>query len=371
MSGTIFWCAVLVTAASYFGYPLLLYILCVVQRRPVRKRNITPFVSLLIPAYNESTVIRRKVENSLMLDYPPDRLEIVIASDGSSDTTTTIAEALADGDRVRVFSYPDNRGKCAVLNAAVKCLRGEIIVFSDATTLLEPDSVRHLIENFADPTVGAASGRYRVMKPNGTEIGAMEELYWKYEGFLKRCESQLASIVGSHGHLHGIRKALYPFPATGTINDDFVIPLSVIAKGYRTIYEPAAVGYEEAREMAGFRRRVRIMAGNFQQLREIQTLLRPCRPLPLFFFLFHKVSRLVVPLALFTMFVANVFLASEPLYFAALLAQIAFYFTAALGAVIAFRSRALMLPFYFSMINVAAFVGCYHALTNRRSMAWK
>ena len=156
------------------------------------KRPIRPFVSLLIPAYNEAGVIERKIANSLALDYPPDRLEIVIASDGSRDSIADIARRLADGTFVRLLAFPENRGKMAALNASVPQLRGEVIVFSDATAMLEPDSVRLLMESFADPAVGAVSGHYKISAHAGVDIGTSEDLYWRYESFLKAQESQLS-----------------------------------------------------------------------------------------------------------------------------------------------------------------------------------
>lgn len=367
----IFWIAVFVPFYAYLGFPLVLLALRLVIRRDVKKGPIQPFVSLLIPAYNENDVIARKIENSLALNYPPDRLEIVVASDGSKDRTAETAQKLADGIRVRVLAFAQNRGKIATLNASVLELRGEIIVFSDASAMLPADSVRLLIENFADPAVGAASGLYKIVKADEVDVGKSEDLYWRYETFLKIQESRLASILGGHGQLNAIRKELYPYPPAGTINDDYIIPVSVLAKGYRAVYEPAAVVYEEAHEMTGFGRRIRIMAGNVQQLREIKGLLRPLRPMPLFFFLSHKVSRLVVPFAMLVALIANLFLLDSPFYLAIFCAQLVFYVLAGLGTVLSLRPKILMLPFYFTMINAAAFLGFYHALTHRRSMAWK
>ena len=367
----IFWSAVFLSWYAYLGYPLVLLALRLVIRREVRKQPITPFVSLLIPAYNEADVIERKIENSLALDYPSDRLEIVVASDGSRDQTVQIAQSHADGKRIRVLAFPENRGKVATLNASIPELLGEVIVFSDAPAMLDPTSVRRLVENFADPAVGAVSGLYKVVKADQVNIGTSEDFYWKYETFLKVQESQLASTLGGHGHLHAIRKELYPFPPPGTINDDYVIPVSVLAKGYRAVYEPSAIVYEEAQEMTGFGRRVRIMAGNIQQLREIKGLLSPLRPLELFFFLSHKVSRLLVPIAMLAALAANLFLLSTPVYLAFFCAQLVFYLLAAFGAVWQLRPKTLMLPFYFCMINLATFFGFYHALTNRRNLAWK
>jgi cellulose synthase/poly-beta-1,6-N-acetylglucosamine synthase-like glycosyltransferase len=259
----------------------------------------------------------------------------------------------------------------AVLNASVPELRGEIIVFSDASAMLAPDSVRRLVENFADPSVGAVSGRYQVVRPAEVNIGAPENLYWKYETFLKAEESQLASVLGGHGQLHAIRKTLYPYPPRETINDDYVIPLSVLSRGFRAVYEPAALVWEEAREMTGFARRIRIMAGNLQQLRNLPQLLRPFQPLPVFFFLSHKVIRLLAPFAMLAALGANLFLLSSPTYIAMFYLQIGFYTLAAFGLTGWLRPRALALPFYFCMVNAATFFGLYHALTSRKSMAWK
>ena len=370
-----FWLAAAVPVYAYVGYPLVLAMLSAVIRRPVRRGPVpdpdAPMVSLLIPAYREAAVIEEKIRNSLALDYPADRIEIVVACDGSPDETPALARRMADGDRVRVLDYPINRGKIDVLNASVPELRGEVVLFSDAAALLYPDAVARLVSNFADPSVGAASGKYTVVKADEVPIGRSEDFYWRYETFLKVLESRISSTLGAHGHLHAIRKALYPFPPPGTINDDYIIPASVIARGYRAVYDPTAIVYEAAQEMTGFGRRVRIMAGNVQQLREIKPLLWPPRILPLYFFLSHKAARLAVPFAMAAALVANVLLARTAPYNALLLLQVAFYLLAIVGAVWKLRPRLLALPYYFTMINVAVFFGLYHALTSRRRMSWE
>lgn len=363
----VFWIAVSIVLYAFAGYPLLLLMLRLAIRREVRKAPIRPFVSLLIPAYNEARVIARKIENSLALHYPKDRIEIVVVSDGSSDETVPIARSMGG---VRMLAFPRNRGKVAALNAAIPELRGEIVVFSDASAMLAPDSVRRLVENFADPSVGAVSGRYCTVKPNEVNIGASEDLYWKYEAFLKIQESRLASTLGAHGHLHAIRKDLYPFPASETINDDYVIPLSVLGRGFRAVHEPAALVFEEAREMTGFGRRIRIMAGNLQQLRHLAQLIKPFQPLPLLFFLSHKVVRLLVPFAMVAALAASLFLMRFETYRVLLAGQLVFYALAAAGLTGRLRPAALRLPFYFCMVNSAAFFGLYHAITRHR-VAWK
>jgi len=367
----IFWISAAIPVYAYPGYPLVLLLLARVIRRHVRKAPVEPTVSLLIPAYNEADVIEQKIRNSLDLDYPADRMEILVASDGSSDGTAEIAAQFADSVRLRVLAFPVNRGKIATLNDGIRECAGEIVVFSDAAAFLYPDSLRRLVSNFADPEVGAVSGRYTVVKAEDVAIGKSEDFYWKYETFLKKKESEIASTLGGHGHLHAIRRELYPFPPAGTINDDYIIPVSVLAKQYRAVYEPDAIVYEEAHEMTGFGRRVRIMAGNFQQLREIKGVLKPFRPLPLFFFLSHKASRLLVPFAMLAALIANFFLLRSAFYQALFWLQIAFYALAILGTIWKLRPRTLLLPFYFCMINAATFFGAYHALTSRRRMAWK
>jgi biofilm PGA synthesis N-glycosyltransferase PgaC len=367
----ILWFSLGVPFYAYAGYPALLLVLRLAFHRPIRKQPVEPTVTLLIPAYNEASHIAGKIRNSLQLDYPREKIEILVACDGSRDDTPEIAQGMADGVRVRVLRFPENRGKISTLNDGVREARGEIVVFSDASALLYRDSVRWLMTNFGDPAVGAVSGKYTVIGADEVGIGESEDFYWKYETWLKVQESELDSTLGSHGHLHAIRRALYPYPAPGTINDDYVIPVSVLAKGYRAVYEPRAIVYEEAREMTGFGRRVRIMAGNLQQLREIKGLLRPFRLLPLFFFLSHKVTRLLVPFAMVSALAANALLLPSAYYRSLFWLQALFYGLALLGAIFPLRPKLLLLPYYFSMINTAVFFGLYHTLTSRRTMVWK
>jgi cellulose synthase/poly-beta-1,6-N-acetylglucosamine synthase-like glycosyltransferase len=371
---TVLWVSAALAVYIYFGFPLLLALLQRVARRPVAKKPIEPTVSVLVAAYNEERVIEAKIRNSVALDYPTDRIDIAIACDGPRDSTTSIAQrvaAEAGEGRVHVFAYPKNRGKLYVLNDTMRELTGEIVVLTDAATMLSRDAVRVLASNFADPNVGAVSGIYRIARGDEAALGNQEDLYWKYETFLKRAEGDVSSILGCHGALYAIRRELYPYPAPTTINDDYVIPMRILQQGYRVVYDEGAVGTEEAHEMAGFSRRVRIMTGNFQQLSELKALTSPLRAGPLFFFLSHKAGRLVVPLAMIAMFVANLFLLDEPFYRGLFWLQVAFYALVFLGALVKLRPKILRLPYYFCMINAAAFLGMYHALRGGRAMAWR
>jgi len=369
----LFWIAAGLVAYTYAGYPLLLAAMRAIFRRPVERRPIEPppFVSILVPAYNESRVIAEKIRNVLAIDYPADRYELVVACDGPSDGTSDIVRSMADGARVRAFIFEQNRGKLHVLNDVVPQLRGEIVAFSDASSMLEPEAIRRLVANFADERVGAASGVYRVQKKDAAQLGRQEDFYWKYETFLKKQEAAIGSILGAHGSLYAIRRDLYPFPRPDTINDDYVIPLRIVQRGFRVAYEPGAVAHEEAHEMGGFGRRVRIMAGNVEQLREIGPLLWPPRPLMLFFFLSHKAARLVVPAALVVAAIANLALLDRPVYRALAVLQLAFYALVALGGFVQLRPKILRLPYYFCMINAAVLVGAYHVLRGRHTLRWK
>jgi biofilm PGA synthesis N-glycosyltransferase PgaC len=364
----ILWMSLALPVYAYVGYPILLLLLRPWFQRPIDKQPIQPSVSLLVTAYGEGEIVADKIRNILALDYPPDKLEVVIACDGPRNGTAQYAQQAAAGTAIKVIAYPVNRGKIASLNATVPQLQHDLIVFSDAAAMLKSDSLRRLVASYADPQVGAVSGKYRVIQPDQVDIGQSEDFYWKYETFLKVIESELSSTLGGHGHLHSIRRELYPFPAPGTINDDYVIPVSVLGKGYRAVYEPLAIVYEEAREMAGFGRRVRVMAGNIQQIREIRTVLN--QPLPLFFFLSHKVSRLAVPFCMVAALLVNLLLLDQPFYRALLVAQAAFYSLAIAGCWVPFP-KLLMLPYYFCMINLATFVGAYYAATSLRKMSWK
>jgi cellulose synthase/poly-beta-1,6-N-acetylglucosamine synthase-like glycosyltransferase len=370
MAKLLFWISTGFTVYVYFGYPLLLWGLQAVFRSSPRKQSIEPSVSLLVAAYNEAAVIGEKIRNSLALDYPADKLEIVVASDGSKDATAEIVrgfEGQASG-RVRLLNFEKNRGKIVVLNEAVPELRGEIVAFSDASSMLAADSVRVLVQSFDDARVGAASGVYRLLKKDQAQLGAQEDLYWKYETFLKVQEARLGAFTGAHGSLYAIRRALYPFPTANTINDDFTIPMRILERGHRVAYEPGAVAYEEAHEMEGFSRRVRITAGNIEQMREIKSLIWPPRPFVLFCLLSHKTGRLVVPIFMMIALAANIVLRGQFPYNWLLVGQAIFYGLAVLGALVSLRPKVLRLPYYFCMINSSLFAWLYQAVRHGKAI---
>jgi hypothetical protein len=366
-----FWISVGFPVYVYIGYPILLWVLQAGIRSSPRKERIEPSVSLLVAAYNEASVIADKIRNSLALDYPLDKLEIVVASDGSKDATAEIVRSFAAAEsagRVRLLNFEKNRGKTVVLNEAVPELHGEIVAFSDASSMLAQDSIRNLVQSFSDAQVGAASGVYRLLKADQSRIGSQESLYWKYETFLKVQEAKLGAFTGAHGSLYAVRRALYPFPSADTINDDFTIPIRILERRYRVAYEPAAVAFEEAHEMEGFARRVRITAGNIEQLREIKRLAWPPRPFVLLCLLSHKTGRLLAPLFLIVALTTNIGLRNQFPYDWLLFGQGVFYALAVAGAMFRLKPAFLRLPYYFCMINSALFAWLYQAVRHRRAI---
>jgi ubiquinone/menaquinone biosynthesis C-methylase UbiE len=278
------------------------------------------------------------------------------------------------------MAFQANRGKVAVLRDGLAAARGEIVAFSDAASRLEPDSLRNLVRPFADPAVGCVSGVYKVLSPGAARLGAEEGFYWRYETFIKQRESDLGSTLGAHGSLYAVRRALCPDLARVSLNDDYEIPVLIAAAGQRVVYAPDAVAAEEAREMAGFHRRVRLALGNFRQLRLIGTLLRPPRPWLIFTLVAHKLLRLIGPFCLIAALAINPFLPG-PLYRATLAFQLAFYTFAVAGLLLPSARHAsrvtrlcfspFKLAFYFTMINAAYLVALLRLLTGAGRIRWR
>jgi len=369
-----FWVLIGLVAFAYVGYPLLLAALVRLVRREPRSADITPSVTLLVPAFNEEHAIGAKLDSCLALDYPKEKLQVIVLSDGSTDRTNEIVSGYA-GRGIELMAFERNRGKLAVLRDGLAAARGEIVAFSDAACRLEPQSIRELVKPFADPQVGCVSGVYRVLRPGQAELGAEEGFYWRYETFIKRCESDLGSILGAHGALYAIRRELCPDLDKIRINDDYEIPVHIVAEGHRAVYAPRAVACEEASEMGGFARRVRIAVGNFRQLRLLGLLLWPPRLWLAFTFVAHKVLRLLGPFALAGALALNVALVASRggvAWWVVLAGQLAFYGAALVGWLTGGRLRVplVKLPYYFCMINAAYLVGLAKVVAGGRGLAW-
>jgi len=365
-----FWLLIALVAFAYVGYPLLLAALVRVVRRRPACGDVEPSLTLLVPAYNEEHALGAKLESCLKLDYPRERLQVLVLSDGSTDGTNEVAARYV-GQGVELMAFAENRGKLAVLRDGIAAAQGEIVAFSDAACRLLPDSLRQLVRPFSDAAVGCVSGVYRVLRADAAQLGGEEGFYWRYETFIKQCESDLGSILGAHGALYAIRRELCPDLSRITVNDDYEIPVHIVAGGHRAVYAPRAVACEEATEMGGFARRVRIAVGNFRQLRLMGLLAWPPRPWLLFEFAAHKLLRLLGPACLLGALVLNVFLPG-PFYRAVLIAQLGFYGLAAAGWLLRGRLRVPLakLPHYFCMINAAYVVALVRLLAGRESVRW-
>lgn len=367
----------LVLFYHFVGYPLLLALLAKVWQRPVAQSTATPSVSLIIAAYNEGEIIRSKIENSLELDYPPGLLEIIVISDGSTDETAAVVETFA-GQGVKSMHMPARNGKSAAVNRAVAQAQHEIVVVSDANAYYLPDAIRKLVRNFGDPEVGGVSGRKTIRK-SGSPISESEGTYWKYESFIKKQESLLDSTAGVVGEMMAVRRSLFqPIPAA-IILDDAYTALNLMRRGYRVIYEPAAVCWETsaASSRDEFIRRRRNSAGRYQFL--FEPAIWPWnKPIALFAYLSHKLLRLVLPIfmivALGLSTVAMLLPQRTPLITVAFVLQLIFYGLAALGLGtehLGKRFKLAAIAYYIASGTFSSLPGLFYYLSGKQTPVWE
>ncbi|WP_447977163.1 glycosyltransferase family 2 protein [Candidatus Nitrospira bockiana] len=367
----IFSLAVAALSYTYVVYPALLVVLGR-QAASTPVLSTLPAVSIVVPFHNEERWVARKLDNTLALDYPESRLQIIAVSDGSTDGTAAILERYRE--RVDVVIRSERRGKPSALNAGAERASGDVLVFTDANVLLEKGALRALVARFADPTVGGVSGCVALVADRtGEPLG--EGLYMRYERWVFERESRLATMIGADGALFAVRRALFsPLPQE-TIADDFDIALTVVAAGSRVVFEPAARASEivvpDVR--AEFRRKVRMIAGGYQAIRRHRRLLRVfASPVVAFELLSHKVFRWLVPVFLAAAFGAAAAGRSHPALATALVVQAAFYGLALAG----WASRSLRawlpvyVPYYFCAVNMAAVLGLWRYLLGQQSVIW-
>lgn len=371
----VFWTSVGLIMYGHLGYPLLIYTVSRLVHPRIVRLGRRPRVSVLVPVYNEARTIRAKIDNCLALEYPRESLEILVGSDGSTDGSAEIIQLAGEAGKVTAAIFPRRRGKAAVLNDLVQRASGDIVVFSDATSMLDPPSLAVVVERFADSTVGCVSGVYRVVPHRPDRQAAQENIYWRYETFIRRAESRLGTMLGAHGAMYAIRRRLFEPLDTAIINDDFMIPVNILMKDYRSIYETRAVAREDAAEMAGFARRIRVMTGNYQQL--FLLLKRPelwRRPMLVFQLISHKALRLLIPFLVLVAYVSSGALLAHPMYRVIFVAQTLFFIAALAGTCSGFREvgrAAVVAPYYFCMINIAALAGFYRVIWRKGAVAWE
>ena len=372
----VFWLGAAALLYTYLGYPLLLIVLSRLRPRPVRRAAFEPRVTVVIAAYNEERDLAAKLENTLALDYPADKLEILVTSDGSTDRTDEIARAFAPRG-VRLHRQAERRGKTAAQNAAVERATGEVILFSDATTHYLPDVLRVLMPAFADPSVGCATGRVVYTDSEPSSVGHGTRSYWGYEFLLKRHESEVRSLINVCGCMYAVRRSAY-VPLYEEACSDFIIATKMVEQGLRAVYEPDAVCTEETNREAAkeLRARVRIIAQTLNDLWRNRAMMNPLRSgFYAVELLSHKVLRYLVPFCLILTLVSSAWLASRSAFFAiAFAAQAGLYLSAALAWVLerfGVGSRVLALPQYFVIANLAALVAFWKFLRGERFTRWE
>lgn len=372
----IFFIAVALIAYTWAGYPLLALALSRWLARPVRRAEITPPVSIIIAAYNEERDLAAKLENTLALDYPPEQLEIIVASDCSTDRTDAIVRSFARRG-VKLFRQSQRHGKTIAQNQAVSLSTGEILVFSDATTIYERDALRRLVRSFADPEVGGVAGQLVYLDCKTTAVGKGCRSYWGYEKLLRLSESRLGSLIGVSGCLYAVRRSCHTKLAKDMI-DDFAIATEIHLQGLRTVYEPDAIAIEETNERSRdeLRMRVRVIEQTLRVLARYRAVLNLRRHGWFAWQMFsHKVLRYLVPFWLLAALLSNWRLAADSVFYrVAFIAQ-----CAACGLVLAgwcadrwrLRLGLLAVPYYFVLANAASVLALLKFLRGQAHVTWE
>jgi cellulose synthase/poly-beta-1,6-N-acetylglucosamine synthase-like glycosyltransferase len=372
----VFWTSACLLFYTYIGYPLFVYLLSRLRPINTKRENIEPKVTILITAYNEERDIKAKLENTLQLDYPKDKLEILVASDGSTDNTDNIVRQFS-AQGVRLFRQEGRVGKTITQNNAVEQSIGEIILFSDATTDYQPNVLREMLPNFADETVGCVAGKLIYVDKTKSTVGKGAKGYWNYETFLKESESLACSLIGASGCLYAVRKSAYK-PMYAEACSDFLIATLIYEQGLRTIYEPKAICEEETNRQADkeFSMRVRVIGQTFTDLWRNRRMLNPLRSgFYAIQLISHKVFRYAVPLFLLLIFISTVFLSLNSWFYdISLIFQILFYsiaFVAWLAERFGKKLGILAIPLYFILANWASVIAFYRFLSGETYACWE
>jgi biofilm PGA synthesis N-glycosyltransferase PgaC len=380
----IFWVSLFLIFYTFFGYGILLFILVKIRgiifgiRKIPGNEGNWPTVTVIIAAYNEEDYITDKIDNTLALDYPADKIQYLFVTDGSTDRTPELA---ARYPRIKLMHHPERGGKVAAMDRAMKEVNTEVVIFTDANTSLNKTSLLNICRHYRDPKVGAVSGEKRVKIEEMSDATAGEGFYWKYESKLKTWDSELYTVVGAAGELFSVRTKLFePVPAD-TILDDFMITMLIAQKGYRIIYEKEAYAQESGSEnvQEELKRKIRIAAGGIQSILRLKPSLNPFRHFTLAFqFISHRVLRwTITPFLMMLAFILNIFLALQgygSIYTALLMLQLLFYVSSLLGWVMERRQvriKTLFIPYYFCMMNYAVAAGIRRYFLKKQSAAWE
>jgi biofilm PGA synthesis N-glycosyltransferase PgaC len=382
---TSFWISFAILFYSYLGYGIILYGLVLIKRALIAKKDhhpdlsgTCPAVTVLIAAFNEEDYIIEKINNTFSLDYPAEKLNILIVTDGSSDQTPELVKKFP---AITLLHQPERQGKIAAVQRAMPYVFTDLVVFTDANTMLNKEAILQMVRHYQDEKVGAVAGEKRILaKDKEAANSAGEGIYWKYESALKRWDSELFSVVGAAGELFSIRKSLFEHVPHDTLIEDFYLTLRIAQKGYRVKYEPGAYALEgpSASISEELKRKIRIAAGGIQAIVRLKSLLNPLRyGLLSFQYISHRVLRwTLAPLALLVLLVSNLALAwqGQPFYQATLLLQALFYTAVLLGRICETRQlkiKAFFVPYYFFIMNYAVYKGFLRFMKGSQSVLWE
>ncbi len=385
MSIKLFWISLFIVFYAFVGYGILLYFLVKIRialkgrRKAMGSVDQLPTLTLVVAAYNEEGYIEDKIKNTLELNYPKDKLQIIFVTDGSNDKTPDL---IARYPQIKLMHRPERAGKIAAVHRAMTEVSTEIVVFTDANTFLNKEALVRIALHYSDPTVGAVSGEKRVSIEEVSDATAGEGFYWKYESKLKTWDSELYSVVGAAGELFSVRASLYVPVEKDTILDDFMISMLIAKKGYRIVYEPMAYATESGSEniKEELKRKVRIAAGGIQSIVRLKSLLFPLPYFTLSFqYISHRVLRwTVTPFLMMLALVLNAYIIFKgnhsPLYLVLMAGQVGFYGASLMGWLLEKRQikvKLLFIPYYFCMMNYAVIAGIGRYLKGSQSAAWE
>jgi poly-beta-1,6-N-acetyl-D-glucosamine synthase len=379
----IFWICLFIIFYTFIGYGILLYLLVKARqvikgKRTINNNSNLPTLTLIVTAYNEEECMEEKIDNTLSLEYPKEKCHFIFITDGSTDKTP---EIISRFPQIQLMHVPERRGKVSAMHRAVEEADSDVLVFTDANTILNTEALLNIARHYSDSTVGAVAGEKRVMINESADATAGEGFYWKYESFLKKLDSELYSVMGAAGELFSIRRKLYKPVSRDAILDDFMISLQITSEKYRIVYEPEAYAMEQssANTREELKRKIRIAAGGIQSIIWLKSLLNPFRhPILSFQYISHRVLRwTITPFCLILAFLLNCLIVLQnnaPVYKILLSGQTIFYLAAFTGWMFEqkeIKIKAFFVPFYFCFMNYAVIKGIIRYFSKKQSAAWE
>ncbi|MFH1061590.1 MAG: glycosyltransferase family 2 protein [Candidatus Omnitrophota bacterium] len=373
----IFWISLITLFHVYIGYMIICIIIGKIFKQPIDKQEIFPTVTILIPAYNEQQVIKQKIENTLALEYPKDKLEIVIASESNDQTNQLVSDFKAQG--IILYAFEQRRGKSRMLYDVFAKTKGEIIIFSDANAMYKPDVIKKLARNFNDPKIGGVLGNLIITNPKDSSISQGESVFKKYEAVLRQANTAAHSIIGADGTMLAMRRDLYK-PIDPDRGDDFELALRIRIQGYGMVFEPEAISYEKA--SIDFRdeikRKRRIVSWFWKSaLILLGEMLHPFRGFLIFQVISNKILRWLSPYFLILLFISSLRLAAMNNFYALFFQlQVFFYSLAVFSGIFLSSSdnkflKLLKMPFFFIVFNYAFLIGTIEGLFLKQNPFWK